>query len=755
MGRWNGWRMVVRMLCMASLCVLTGSGQPSYAYLSEIPATFSGDGRLLLIQMNELVLWDLEAKTLVAKIPDLQCREFLLLRQDGWFLCVGNGLTIYDWKNKATVWVMPPEGTNEFGLLAYSREMDRLVVRHGNEAVSVWQVGKKLVPLKHITLDARKEISSLAASPDTKTLAVAGGHTIQFHDLISTGVRDVAIPEGKPRHLLFAPNSMMVAASIGDTVVFVDSAKLTVRARATLGAGEEGKRHIIPRRFSEDSLRLLASHKDWSYPLFEVDTGKLVALTEVTYTDQERGVPIRTPFQAVDISDDAEYVVGQSGYPSTVQMWDVHTGSRLPELCGDECRATAPGVLLLKWSPNGSKLVVAMQGGPTPELDGKISVWDVPSRSPELVLDPSSPTAKVLAKRTSAPPPVTMAAPAKPVPVSQPPVEPAFAHARAFPAVTVSPTDNVLVTSGEDGFLKVWDPGGGKLLRQLVLPTTVTALAFSADGGVLAAGTAKGEVRLWETQTWKEFPSYTGRPGQINALQFLQDGQAIVIAGEYPDVQVVNLAIRQVVRQLVPSGQSAGCEKKGCAAAQMKQAEPVEQLSLVDGSPFLLTTSRTSRVVWDITTWQEVEKPAGLPETWSGLGWHRPFVSTITRPKDQHQSTLAIWDTKHNKLLASFETFTKKDTELRDGGPSVALGTAVAIDPGQQWAATRVGESVSVWSLATHAKKKTFLLKLPYHLHWTSDGKHLIITTHDRKILVWSTETMEPAHYLRDPTVTR
>ncbi len=752
MNQWNGTRVLVRMLFVAGLCVPMLLGQPAHAYLSEIPATFSGDGRLLLIQMNELVLWDLETKTLVAKIPDLQCREFMLLRQDGWVFCVGNGLTIYDWKTKAVVWAMPPEGPNDFGLLAYSRETDRLVVRHGNEAASVWQVGKKLVPLKHIALDVGKEISSLAASPDTKTLAVAGGHTIQFHDLMSTGIRDVTIPEGKPRDLLFAPNSMTLAASVGDAVVFVDSAKPAVRARATLTSVEEGKRQITPRRFSHDSLRLLASHKEWSYPLFEVDTGKLAALTELTYSDQERGVLVHTPLQAVDISDDAEYLVGQPGYPNTLQIWDVQTGSMLPELCGADCRDTAPRVLLLKWSPNGSKVVVAMQGGPNSELDGKISVWDVPSRSPELVLDPSQPNAKVLAKRTPPPPTVTMVPPAK-VTASRPTPDPAFAHARAVRAVAVSPTDNLLVTSGDDGFLKVWDPGRGKLLRQLALPTAATALAFSADGVVLAAGTIRGEVRLWETKTWKEFVPYPGRPGQISELQFLPDGQSIAIAGEHPDVQVVNLAIRQVVKELTPAGSSPDCEKKGCPKMQMKPGEAVEHLSLLDGSPFLLATSRNGRAVWDITTWQEVEKPAGLPETWSGLGWKRPFVSTTTRSKDQRLSTLALWDTTHNKVLASFETFTKQDTEMRDGGPAIALGATIAIDPQHQWAATRVGESVSVWSLATHSKKRTFALKLPNHLHWTNDGKHLVIATFDRKILVWSAETMEPAHYLRDPAV--
>jgi len=85
----------------------------------------------------------------------------------------------------------------------------------------------------------------------------------------------------------------------------------------------------------------------------------------------------------------------------------------------------------------------------------------------------------------------------------------------------------------------------------------------------------------------------------------------------------------------------------------------------------------------------------------------------------------------------------------------VALVTAMAVDPMYRWAATRVGEHISVWDLSAQAKRKTFHVKTPYHLHWTSDGKYLIVVTLDRKILVWSAETLEPAHYLRDPSVTR
>lgn len=752
MSRWNWSATYLKALLIMSVLSASVSAQQVQAYLSKVPATFSGDGRLLLLQMNDLVLWDLTAKTLVAKMLGLQCRQLAFLKQDGWVLCVGSGVTIYDWKNQLAVATIPPETQNAFGLLAYSQDSDRMVIQHGNEAVSVWQIGKKLSPLKHISLDASKEVSSLAASPDARTLAVAAGQSIQLYDLTGTSTRDLAVTDGAPRDLLFAPNSTMLAASAGNTILFVDTVQASVRARTTVGGGGEGKGPLIPRVFSQDSLRLVASHGEWSYPLFEVESGKLVSATEFLYIDQERGIRAHTPLEAIDISEDAEYVVGQSRHPDTVQIRDLRTGSALPDLCEEDCRDVGAQVSLLKWSPNGSKIVVAMQGGRNPDVDGQISVWDVQSRSPELVLDPSQPRAKELAKRAAPPTTVTTAPPIKPV---EPIPEPAFVHTRTMRASAVSPTANLLITCGDDGLLKVWDPGEGKLLRQLALPSPATALAFSADGVILAAGTTKGEVRLWETKMWKEFLPYASRQGQINALQFLPNSQLLVVAGEQPNIQVVNLLKRMVVKELGPPSASPVCNGKGCPKKQMKPEESVETLSLLDGSPFLLMTSRTGRMVWDITTWKEVEKPTGLPATWSGLGWKRPFVSTMMHTKDRNASTLAVWDIKHNKALASLDTFTKRDTEIRESGPAVALGTSMAVDPTHQWAATRVGEQISVWNMATHAKKKTFSLKLPYHLHWTSDGKYLLVATLDRKVLVWSAETMEPAHYLRDPSVIR
>jgi WD40 repeat protein len=742
MQRSKRYKMILNIPFLAVLFLAALSTQPAASHVSKTPTAFSEDGRFLLVQTDELVVWDLETKGLVAKIPDLHCRQIALLKQDGWVLCVEHSVTIYDWKNRASVATIPPESQQPYSLLAYSNKTDRMILRHGNGAVSVWQLGKRPVPLKHIALDEKKDILSVAASPDTKLLAIAQGHTIHLHDLSGATIRDVAIEGGQPRDLLFAPDNSRLAASVGKLILLIDPVEASIAARATLSTAEVAEGPLTPEAFSRDGHRLVAANGKWSYALFNTDTGEMVTLTEFTYAAQGRGMRSPTRLRAVDIAADAEYLVGQPEHLHTLQIWDLQRGVMLPDLCGEDCRNVATRVSLLKWSPTGSKIAVEMQGGLNPDVDGKISVWDVPSRSPELVLDPRRAQAKVLDKRTTPPTFITTA-----------PAAPAFVHAQAVLGVATSPSANLLATSGEEGLLKIWDPGQGTLLRQLALSSPAKTIAFSADGAILAVGTMGGDVRLWETKTWREFPPYSSRQGRINALQFLPGNRFLVVAGGRPKVPVVDLVTRTVAKELVHTGFSPACDQNGCAKKRAVQGEVVDSLSFLDGSSFLLTTSQTGRVVWDTTSWREVEKPAGLPDAWSGLGWKQPFVWTTTRSVVPNAMTLAVWDTQNNTMLARLDTFTDRDTQI-DHGPAVALGTSMAIDPSHRWAATRVGEHISLWDLSARVKRKTFHVKTPSRLHWTSDGKHLIVGTLDRKILVWSAETMEPAHYLRDPSIT-
>ena len=723
----------------------------SMAYPPGTPAEFSENGRLVLVQTGDaLAVWDLESRELVGRVPDVRCEQLLLLKQDGWLLCATNAVTIYDWKHQATVATIPPEGQDPMRILAYSREADRMVVRQGDAAVSVWTIGEKLVPLKHIPVEVGKDPVSFAASPDTKMLALAEGRTIHLYDLTGPTTRDISLREGTLQELLFAPDGSTLAASIGNMILLIDVAKGTVRGRVGLTREEGARGHLVPRIFSRDGSRLVAGNGEWSYPMFDVRTGERLTLTDFPYDDYERNRRSQVKLVVSDISQDGDVLVGQPEYPASLRIWDLRTGTILPDLCGADYLDTKSHVSLLKWSPDGSKILIEIQGSRDPALNGKIAVWDVPSRSPELVLDSHVQKATVLARRTGG-------SATKTASIAQTPGMPAFVHGVRLRAVAGSPTSPLVATAGDDGLLKVWDPVNGMLLRRLKLQAPANALAFSPDGAILIAGTIQGEVRLWDTNTWQEFPPYRNQSGPVNALQILPGNRMLAIAGGQSTVFIVDLVTRQVVKELLHHGvgkvSNRTCDQAPCENTRDAHGGVVSSIATIEGGLMLMTASKTGRIVWDTGSWSVIEKPQGFPDNWSPLGGSRPLLVTSARTSDPQAFALTIWDTKRSGPVATLDTFTRRDTEVTDNGRTVELGASLTIDPMYRLAATRIGEYVSVWDLSAKVKRIMFHVKWPAHLQWTSEGTHLVISTRDRKVLVWSAETMEPAYYLRDPSV--
>jgi len=98
------------------------------------------------------------------------------------------------------------------------------------------------------------------------------------------------------------------------------------------------------------------------------------------------------------------------------------------------------------------------------------------------------------------------------------------------------PNSERLITGGTDRFVVVSEPGTGRpvlVLRDLA--RGCSCLALSSDGGILAAGSTDGSVRVWDGTPLSGTDDKCSRtlnyPGEVWGLAIAKNGRAIAIGG--------------------------------------------------------------------------------------------------------------------------------------------------------------------------------------------------------------------------------
>lgn len=127
------------------------------------------------------------------------------------------------------------------------------------------------------------------------------------------------------------------------------------------------------------------------------------------------------------------------------------------------------------------------------------------------------------------------------------------AHAKWIRRVIASPDGNLVASVADDMQCKLWDAKTGKLVRQFTdhkemtpnnYPSMLYAVAFSADGKLLATGDKVGHIAVWETASGKKIGTmeapvmYTWDPrarrhsiGGIRSVAFSHNGKLLAAGG--------------------------------------------------------------------------------------------------------------------------------------------------------------------------------------------------------------------------------
>ncbi|MGQ5639305.1 MULTISPECIES: TIR domain-containing protein [unclassified Streptomyces] len=247
---------------------------------------------------------------------------------------------------------------------------------------------------------------------------------------------------------------------------------------------------------------------------------------------------------------------GDGRQGGAVRLWDLATGRPLHEFTGHSGR-----VYTLDFHPDGALLA-------TGDTEGEVRLWDLAGGRGagllggcrgavyQVLFDPDG---TLLAAGDSAGVVrlwrIDPAADPVATPLNRQPAE----HRGSVWVCKFRPHGDtpaqgpgaLLVTGGNDGVVRLWDPATGQGRRILRgHGRRIGSLSFSADGSMLAAGGNDGVVRVWHAASGRRLRELTGHSDRLVSAAFGPAGSLLATASSDGDIYLWNAATGEYQRAL-------------------------------------------------------------------------------------------------------------------------------------------------------------------------------------------------------------
>jgi WD40 repeat protein len=281
----------------------------------------------------------------------------------------------------------------------------------------------------------------------------------------------------------------------------------------------------------------------------------------------------------------------------------------------------------------------------------------------------------------------------------------------------------------------------------------VRGLAISPDGKIIASGSQKNTIRLWDAETGRELKLLTGHTSAIIGLAFSPDGKTLASSGWDRSIRLWDVAGGTLVRQI--NGHRAGVNSVAFSP---------------DGRTLLSASGDGTARLWDVATGNALREFQGHKGPVETAAFSHDGKRIATGGQD---NTARLWDAATGKELRTFAghtarvrgvAFSPDGKRLLTGGwnPTARLfdvetgkqvaelkhtsgidGVAFSPDGKSVATATGWGNTADLWDVSGDTARRRWSGKIgqPFAVAFSADGKRLVAGGWDSAVHVWDAAT--------------